>query len=179
MFGQRRFGDQSRRPIESTRGSDITGIQTPSSESTGRRWKVSFGGSDEGAWPPIGRGALTCAGPPAGGAVRVAIPGAGAHEAISVRTQIAQATTRHAPSALPASKGLIAYWNFNDAKAVAVPVTNLKAARQANGKVKVTFDGTGAIQTSATVGGTYADSTIKSGDEIATDGAALFLRAKK
>jgi hypothetical protein len=49
----------------------------------------------------------------------------------------------------------------------------------ANGKVKITFDGAGTLQTSTTLNGTFADSAIKSGDEITVDGAALFIRAKR
>ena len=82
------------------------------------------------------------------------------------------------PTALPAAKGLIAYWDFNDAVAT-VALSNLKAAVQPNGKVKLTFDGAGILQTSATVSGTYVDTTIKSGDEITADSNALFVRAKK
>ena len=58
-------------------------------------------------------------------------------------------------------------------------ISNLKAAVGANGKVKITFDGTGTVQTSTTLNGTFADSAIKSGDEITVDGAALFIRAKR
>jgi len=82
------------------------------------------------------------------------------------------------PTALPAAKGLIAYWDFNTAPVVSA-ISNLKAAVGANGKVKITFDGTGTLQTSTTLNGTYADSAIKSGDEITVDGAALFIRAKR
>jgi len=45
--------------------------------------------------------------------------------------------------------------------------------------VKITFDGAGTLQTSTSLNGTYADSAIKSGDEITADGAALFIRAKR
>ena len=58
-------------------------------------------------------------------------------------------------------------------------ISNLKAAVGANGKVKITFDGTGTVQTSTTLNGTYADSTLKSGDEITADGSSLFIRAKR
>jgi hypothetical protein len=81
------------------------------------------------------------------------------------------------PTALPAAKGLIAYWDFNAAPAAVI--SNLKAAVGANGKVKITFDGAGTLQTSTTLNGTFADSAIKSGDEITVDGAALFIRAKR
>jgi hypothetical protein len=81
------------------------------------------------------------------------------------------------PTALPAAKGLIAYWDFNAAPAATI--SNLKAAVGANGKVKITFDGAGTLQTSTTLNGTFADSAIKSGDEITVDGAALFIRAKR
>ncbi len=81
------------------------------------------------------------------------------------------------PTALAASKGLIAYWDFNAAPAAVIG--NLKAALGANGKVKITFDGAGTLQTSTTLNGTFADSAIKSGDEITVDGAALFIRAKR
>jgi hypothetical protein len=81
------------------------------------------------------------------------------------------------PTALPAAKGLIAYWDFNAAPAAVIG--NLKAAVGANGKVKITFDGAGTLQTSTTLNGTFADSAIKSGDEITVDGAALFIRAKR
>ena len=43
----------------------------------------------------------------------------------------------------------------------------------------ITFDGAGTLQTSTTLNGTFADSAIKSGDEITVDGAALFIRAKR
>jgi len=81
------------------------------------------------------------------------------------------------PTALPAAKGLIAYWDFNAAPAATI--SNLKAAVGANGKVKITFDGAGTLQTSTTLNGAFADSAIKSGDEITVDGAALFIRAKR
>jgi hypothetical protein len=81
------------------------------------------------------------------------------------------------PTALPAAKGLIAYWDFNSAPAATI--SNLKAAVGANGKVKITFDGAGTLQTSTTLNGTFADSAIKSGDEITVDGSALFIRAKR
>jgi len=81
------------------------------------------------------------------------------------------------PTALPAAKGLIAYWDFNAAPAATI--SNLKAAVGANGKVKITFDGAGTLQTSTTLNGTFADSAIKSGDEITVDGSALFIRAKR
>jgi hypothetical protein len=81
------------------------------------------------------------------------------------------------PTALSAAKGLIAYWDFNAAPAAVIG--NLKAALGANGKVKITFDGTGTLQTSSILNGTFADSAIKSGDEITVDGAALFIRAKR
>ena len=81
------------------------------------------------------------------------------------------------PTALPAAKGLIAYWDFNAAPAAVIG--NLKAALGANGKVKITFDGAGTLQTSTTLNGAFADSAIKSGDEITVDGAALFIRAKR
>jgi hypothetical protein len=81
------------------------------------------------------------------------------------------------PTALPAAKGLIAYWDFNAAPAATI--SNLKAVVGANGKVKITFDGAGTLQTSTTLNGTFADSAIKSGDEITVDGAALFIRAKR
>ena len=82
------------------------------------------------------------------------------------------------PTALSAAKGLIAYWDFNTAP-VTTGISNLKAVAGANGKVKITFDGTGTLQTSTTLNGTFADSAIKSGDEITVDGAALFIRAKR
>jgi len=82
-----------------------------------------------------------------------------------------------APSGLAASKGLIAYWDFNSAPVAGI--SNLKATAGANGKVKVTFDGAGTLQTSTSLTGTYADSAIKSGDQITVDGAALFIRAKR
>jgi len=81
------------------------------------------------------------------------------------------------PTALSAAKGLIAYWDFNAAPAAVIG--NLKAALGANGKVKITFDGAGTLQTSTTLNGAFADSAIKSGDEITVDGAALFIRAKR
>ena len=81
------------------------------------------------------------------------------------------------PTALPAAKGLIAYWDFNAAPAATI--SNLKAVVGANGKVKISFDGAGTLQTSTTLNGTFADSAIKSGDEITVDGAALFIRAKR
>ena len=81
------------------------------------------------------------------------------------------------PTALSAAKGLIAYWDFNAAPAAVI--SNLKAAVGANGKVKITFEGAGTLQTSTTLNGTFADSAIKSGDEITVDGAALFIRAKR
>ncbi len=57
------------------------------------------------------------------------------------------------PSALPAAKGLIAYWDFNATAPPAAPA--LGAARGAAGKVTLTFEGT--LQSSATAGGTYTD----------------------
>lgn len=81
------------------------------------------------------------------------------------------------PTALPAARGLIAYWDFNAAPVAGI--SNLKATAGANGKVKITFDGAGTLQTSTTLNGTFADSAIKSGDEITVDGAALFIRAKR
>jgi hypothetical protein len=45
--------------------------------------------------------------------------------------------------------------------------------------VKITFDGTGTLQTSTTLSGAFADSAIKTGDEITVDGAALFIRSKR
>jgi len=82
------------------------------------------------------------------------------------------------PTALPASKGLIAYWDYNDA-VKAANISNLKATVAAGGKVTITFDGAGTIQSSDTVNGAYADTTIKSGDQITVSGGAKFYRAKK
>ena len=69
-------------------------------------------------------------------------------------------------------------WATTEAAPAAI-IGNLKAALGANGKVKITFDGAGTLQTSTTLNGTFADSAIKSGDEITVDGAALFIRAKR
>ncbi len=82
------------------------------------------------------------------------------------------------PTALAASKGLLAYWDYNDA-VKAVAISNLKATVAAGGKVTITFDGAGTIQSSDTVNGSYADTAIKSGDQITVAGGAKFYRAKK
>ena len=70
------------------------------------------------------------------------------------------------------------FLSINDAApAVVAGVTNLKAV--ANGdKVTITFAGGGVVQSSDTVGGTYADTAIKSGDVITAAGAK-FYRGKK
>jgi hypothetical protein len=83
------------------------------------------------------------------------------------------------PSALPPAKGLIGYWDFNDVAPTGSAVTNLKAALgTAPGKVKLTFDGTGIIQSSATLNGTYTDTAIKSGDEVDATAASQYYRGK-
>ncbi len=80
------------------------------------------------------------------------------------------------PNALPAAAGLIGYWDFNDgAKAATL---SLKAALTAPGKVKLTLDSAGVIQSSDAVNGPYTDTAIKSGDEVSTSGAAKFYRGK-
>ena len=84
------------------------------------------------------------------------------------------------PTALPAAKGLIAYWNFNDAASTSTgTVSNLKASMAADGKVTISFDGAGGVvQSSDTVNGAYTDTAIKSGDAI-TPAGQKFYRGKK
>ncbi|MSU34911.1 MAG: hypothetical protein EXS36_07320, partial [Pedosphaera sp.] len=83
------------------------------------------------------------------------------------------------PSDLGAAKGLIGYWDFNDAVPPAGGgVVNLKAVADGLGKVTITFTGAGVVQSSDSVNGTYADTAIKSGDVITAVGAK-FYKGKK
>jgi len=83
-----------------------------------------------------------------------------------------------APNAVSGNPGLVAWWDFNDPVPAGPSLGNLKAALTSAGKVKITFEGSGVVQSSDKVEGPYADTTLKSGDEVAASGAAKFFRPK-
>lgn len=80
------------------------------------------------------------------------------------------------PTALPASKGLLAYWDFNTLPAVAPVVPTLKLERMANGIV-LTFDG--SLQSADAIVGPWTDVSGASPMTIAPTGAGKFYRAKR
>lgn len=79
-----------------------------------------------------------------------------------------------APTTITALK---AWWDFNDPVVTPSGATNLKAT-YSNGKVTITFTGTGVIQSSDSVNTGYVDTTIKSGDQVPATGTAKFYRPK-
>jgi hypothetical protein len=90
----------------------------------------------------------------------------------------AQVTSLFRGGAASSVPGLIAHWNFNDPVIIPSGATDLKAVLAAGGKVKITFNGTGVIQSSDKVESGYTDTTIKSGDEVSATGSAKFFRPK-
>ena len=79
------------------------------------------------------------------------------------------------PTALGASKGLIGYWDFNDAGAVVVVPPKLSIGAGAAGKAVLTFEGT--LQASDKVSGPFGDAAGASPLTIDAAGAAKFYRA--
>jgi hypothetical protein len=78
------------------------------------------------------------------------------------------------PGALPASSGLIAYWNFNDAL---VPPPTLSIARDG---ANVTVVWTGTLQSADAVSGGWTDVTgVTSPATISAAGPAKYYRAKQ
>lgn len=81
------------------------------------------------------------------------------------------------PSALPATAGLLAYWDFNDAKAVPpVGAPNLKLDRSGT-SVVLTFGGT--LQSADAITGPWTDVAGASPMTVTPAGAMKFYRAKQ
>ncbi len=80
------------------------------------------------------------------------------------------------PSALGAAKGLIAYWDFNDAKTTILPPA-LSVVRNADKSLTVTFEGT--LETAPAVTGPWTKSAATSPAKVSPDGAGAYARARR
>ena len=80
-----------------------------------------------------------------------------------------------APTALPAATGLIAYWDYNDKTAAPVDPPALSIAKNAAGKIVLTFGG--ALQSADNAAGPYTDVAGASPLTLDAAGAAKFYRA--
>jgi len=78
------------------------------------------------------------------------------------------------PNALGGTAKLMAYWDFNDAKAAAPPTVSV--ARTATG-LTITF--TGTLQSASAVTGPWTDEAATSPAAIQTSGTLKFYRAKQ
>ncbi len=81
------------------------------------------------------------------------------------------------PSALAAAKGLLGYWDFNDAPKPVTTAPALSVAKDAQGKVVITFEG-GLQSSDAVTGGTWTDVTGSSPLTVTPSGIK-FYRAKR